>query len=322
MAARRIMTSNRRLIIPALSALIFLALLAAPATGWIVRTQSRNEDGAKIGVEIARAALLRPGGAALNSNTEGGPPEDDLNAYCRFLTKIGRTRDIPAIQSEFAKGKEAQSIIQRIHGFDTWALSPEWDSLTEQWIVSWTLLVNAVWLIVLGLAAMTVTRVMRSEVSSTPKQRMIKMAAIGAILLALALTVAPIIKAQARLLLTSVEYISWYENDVDWLRPESGSNTSRILILTAAPILLFAGCLLASPIRRKSPQTLFCQRLSRDAWPLAGVVILTYTASVLATTHAERLRTMEVNAMVQNEGAYYAHWEHREWPGATAWPED
>ncbi|MEO7714673.1 MAG: hypothetical protein ABIY70_00605 [Capsulimonas sp.] len=290
--------------------------------GGVMRTQSRNEDGAKIGVEIARAALLRPGGAPLNSNTDGGPPEDDLNAYCRFLTKIGHARDIPAVRSEFANGGEAQSIVYHVQGFDTWALSPEWDGLTEQWIVNWTLLVNAVWLIVLGLAAMAITRVMRSEVSSTPTQRMIKMATISTILLALALTVAPGIKAQARLLLASVQYVSWYENDLDWLRPDSGSNTTRILILTAAPILLFAGCLLASLVRRKSPRTPFYQRLNRYAWPLAGVVIFAYAASVLATIHAEYLRTMDVNAMVQNEGAYYAQWENREWPAATAWPGD
>ncbi|BDI28828.1 hypothetical protein CCAX7_008790 [Capsulimonas corticalis] len=287
--------------------------------GGSMRAQSRSARGAMVGVEITNIAMIQPGGAPAIPGDSDEASQQRLAAYCRFLTHTGHKQDIPAVETEAANGEVARSIVLRVQGIDTWALSPAWDHLTKLWIAGWILSVNIAWLIVLGLIGALIANRLTMDDHTPPRNPISKIAWKCAAILALSLTLWLMLAIQAKSLAASANYISWYDREAARINGSEGSMIARILVLTAAPILLAAFCLIAGVAQRPSTPRTFAQHMGRLAWPIASILILLYGAVILETSHEERLRNMEAREITQNECAYYARWEHRKWPGMTVW---
>ena len=132
--------------------------------GDLMRVQSTTLIGSLVGAAISTIARTRPGGVPAPKYSSNQPPEQRaqqrLDAYCAYVTKIGHPEAARRARAEEAASREVQALADP----NLPALIKPILHLTFWWMAGLALLLNAVWLLVLGLLAAG-----RARVSLAPK---------------------------------------------------------------------------------------------------------------------------------------------------------
>ncbi len=130
--------------------------------GDLMRVQSTTLIGSLVGAAISAIARTRPGGVATLKNTSGQSPEkmaqQRLDAYCAYVTKIGHPEAARRARAE----EDARREVQALADPNLPALIKPILHLTFWWMAGLALLLNAAWLLALGLLAAVRTRVSRA----------------------------------------------------------------------------------------------------------------------------------------------------------------
>ncbi len=280
--------------------------LAIMRYGSLMRAQSSSSIGALVGIALAAIAISRPG---------GGPPiqkpsnlsadqwtQQHLDRFRSYLRRIGHPQTADWAQAEIEAGWKVRDIIRKGMGLSPIGGAPYFRLLIF-WIADMIVLGNALWLLVIGIAA-TLTARIRAQWAD-----ILILLALGLVaLVALALGLSQWSEALA----TMWDVITDLTGEATRSAlPPLFIKIVSILATVVLPLIVTFILLVSASVRRQPPSALFARKMPSAAL----VLLLIYSVLVVLTSQQEARENYGLTQTLHNEGRYFARLEGQPWPG-------
>jgi len=140
--------------------------------GDLMRAESDSYIGSLVGIAIITNSQLRPGGAAPihpEPGTSSSPDINDrlaqnrLNAYCDYVARLGHPEAAREARAQAEAAEQVHHITLAIAKFGFGSSFQDVTRLTALLVISWALVADVVLLLLLGLAAVVLGRLLRTR---------------------------------------------------------------------------------------------------------------------------------------------------------------
>ena len=295
------------------------------------RSDSRIGTGSRTGSAMFAIQLSRPGGAdpftRLNEKAWAALGEEEhlkrrLNAYQGYLRLHRHASEAAWVQRESAAISEMNAILDTSKEGSNAGDSHDASNMFLSWVLSMTLLANALGLVALC-CAMLLLQYMKRD-----KGRLPAMAVVGVIaLLTLIVGRTQWSAAMGAVIqvfqnLSSDGTASMLEMNgrdlaIQALESPIVGRTVIACLSLLAPLLTVFALAIAGRIRKERERSVFASALSGGGTIVALVLVVFYAGAVTATAAEENAQNRTFDSKVKHEGRYWAERKHKTWPEAV-----
>ena len=298
----------------------------------LMRIHSRTLQGSRSGVDIVQDVIARPGGALISDDDVNLSVEQRnqtrYNAYFDYLKKIGHPEEAAWAQQEIEAGKRVTTIKDRSISASLSPYGHQVKHLNTLWMGDFTLLNNALEMLVLILAGVLLSRI------KPPRPTQLESKNIQGSSLAIALlmifVVFTIVSYQTQwgpafgsLRATVAEFMSGNGEfgsesalslGIDKL---TGVDTIRTTLMTLAlllPVVLLIALAIKAQIRQENPVQVIISKMGPVSALFALLLVLAYAGSTLMIARDEAQLHASLDKVLVSEGRYDAELIGQTWP--------